>query len=72
MGKLFNIRLPKIRITGKGMRLVKPGGSVGGKGFRVNLGSRGLSVTVRSRGASYNTRRGCLLNPFGFLFRKRR
>lgn len=71
MSKPFNIRPPKIRISGKGIHLVKPSVSVGGKGLRMNLGRRGPSVTVGSRGASYNTRRGCLLSPFtwvGWLF----
>jgi len=74
MGKLIRFRPPRIRISAKGVKIVKPSARVGGKNVGVNVSSKGVSTSAGVRGATYNTRRGCLLSPFtwlGMLFRRR-
>jgi len=74
MSKLIRIRMPRLRITTKGVKVVKPSARVGGRNVGINVSSKVASASVGTRGATYNTRRGCLLSPFtwlGMLFRRR-
>jgi hypothetical protein len=60
MKKLIHIRKPKLRITGKGVKISKPSARVGGK-VGVNVSSKGVSASARTRAGSVSTRTGLTL-----------
>lgn len=60
MGKWLKFRLPKLRITAKGVRITKPSARIGGAAG-VNLSSKGVSASVRTGVGTLNSKRGLTL-----------
>lgn len=71
MSKLIHIRKPRIRISRKGVKIVKPSARIGGK-TGVNVSRRGVSASARIPGATVSTRTGVTLGGRGFGGRRRK
>lgn len=64
--KLITTRSPRIRLTSKGVKLIKPSVRIGGKAG-ANLSSRGVSASLRTHAGSVSTSRGITFAPLGWL-----
>lgn len=56
---------PRLRITKRGVRLIKPRVRVGGRRAGINVSGSGVSGSVGGNGWSYNTKRGLTLGTSG-------
>lgn len=66
MPKLFSIRKPRLRITGKGIKVQAPTLRIGRKAG-INLSKTGVSASLRTKAGSVSTKKGCSLPFFGLL-----
>jgi hypothetical protein len=64
--KLFAVSKPRLRISSRGVRLIRSRVRIGGR-VGINLSSRGVSGSIRTPMGTYNTKRGCFLRLFGCL-----
>jgi len=60
----MRFRTPRIRISPGGIKITNIGARIGSRWAGLNIGRRGVSSSVSGKGWSYNSRRGCSLNPF--------
>jgi hypothetical protein len=65
---LVTVRNPRLRLSGKGVKLIKPYVRIGGKAG-VNVSSRGVSASLRTSAGAIGARQGITLSPFGWLKR---
>jgi hypothetical protein len=56
--KLVHVYKPRVRLTGKGVKLTAPRARIGGKSG-LNVSKSGISYSVRTKAGTVNSKRGC-------------